>query len=223
MRLICRRRVSRYLLILAGVAVSSLLVGSLIAQAKEDAAGEFVGRLVTEWLDDGRNMKLIKSFGYQSSDKTVWKVPRGTVVNGASIPQFLWSFIGSPFGDKYRKASVVHDYYCESRSRSWKRVHQIFYEAMLTSGVDSSRAWLMYQAVLRFGPRWKLNSNKSNCKRVNGKIDFTSCTRNSVSEKPRLVIPKSDPASIQKFLNEMKQGQHAEAAEQLEASLNRAN
>ena len=168
--------------------------------------GNFTGRLVTEWLDDGRNMKLVDTFGYESGDRTVWKVPGGTVVNGASIPQFLWSFIGSPFGDKYRKASVIHDYYCELRTRDWQRVHRVFYEAMLASGVDQGKAWLMYQAVNRFGPRWELAvRGGANCKRVNGKIDFSRCTLNTLSEKPKLIRPSSDPESIHNFIEEMKQ------------------
>jgi Protein of unknown function (DUF1353) len=43
-------------------------------------------------------------------------VPAGAIVGGASIPQVFWSIIGGPFEDKYREASVIHDYYCEQKS-----------------------------------------------------------------------------------------------------------
>lgn len=206
------------------IAVCILFGLITLATAQTEDHGTFIGRLVTEWLDDGRNMKLVDSFGYKSGDESVWKVPSGTVVNGASIPQFLWSFIGSPFGDKYRKASVIHDYYCETRTRDWRRVHKVFYEAMLDSGVTTGKAWLMYEAVNRFGPRWDVTAGgKATCKRVDGKIDFSSCTRNSLAEKPQLIQPAADPKSIQNFLDEMKHGEYPEEAEALAAAIQQSN
>jgi hypothetical protein len=62
--------------------------------------------------------------------------------------------MGGPFEGKYRDASIVHDWYCDLRTRSWQNVHLVFYEAMLTSGVALSRARLMYAAVYWGGPRW---------------------------------------------------------------------
>lgn len=191
------------------------------AQATTKLERGFNGKLITEWLDDGRNMRLMGSFGYISPDKKLWKVPKGTIVNGASIPRFLWSFIGSPFGDKYRKASVIHDYYCETRSRDWKRVHKVFYEAMLDSGVDPSKAWLMYQAVERFGPRWDTHAVRSlqSCRKPDGSIDFANCARNAPSEKPSIVMPNADQEAIRSFLNEMKSTEHGEAAIEMEQAI----
>src|SRR4051812_31635812 len=81
-------------------------------------------------------------------------VPERTRVDGASIPQALWSIVGSPFTGKYVQASVIHDYYCDVRVRRWQHVHRIFYEAMLVSGVSETRAKIMYAAVYFAGPRW---------------------------------------------------------------------
>ncbi len=81
-------------------------------------------------------------------------VPAGTKVDGASIPQALWSLIGGPFEGKYRDASVIHDYYCDVRLKSWRTVHRVFYNAMRVSGVSEARAKLMYAAVFFGGPRW---------------------------------------------------------------------
>jgi Protein of unknown function (DUF1353) len=194
---------------------TSLAVGSALAKA----GGKFEGRLVAEWLDDGRNMRLIHQFGYLSPDRLRWNVPKGTIVNGASIPGFLWSFIGSPFGDKYRKASVIHDYYCENRTRGSSRVHRVFYEAMLDAGVSPGKAWLMYEAVKRFGPRWKLP--KTSCKRVDGKIDFASCTRNSATSQPIVTRPKITKRDVQDFIEEMKHSKFPDAARELEDALRR--
>ncbi len=99
-------------------------------------------------------MQLHSDFTYIDSKQQKWHVPAGATVDGASIPKPLWSLIGGPFEGKYREASVVHDYYCENKQRTWENTHNVFFEAMLTSGEAPRRAKLMYWAVYRFGPRW---------------------------------------------------------------------
>jgi YD repeat-containing protein len=96
----------------------------------------------------------VLDFGYLEADGLHWPVPRGATVDGASIPQALWSILGGPFEGKYRDASVVHDYYCAVRSADWQAVHRMFYRAMLVSGVSAPRAKLLYAAVYFAGPRW---------------------------------------------------------------------
>ena len=116
--------------------------------------GRYVGRIVFTPLPDGRLMELLEEFGFIDPSGLDWPVPKGTRVDGASIPQALWSLIGSPFTGQYRDASVVHDYYCDVRVRPWKAVHKVFYDAMICSGVSSPRAKLMYAAVYFAGPKW---------------------------------------------------------------------
>jgi len=175
---------TRTTLTLSLMLAALLLVGLQPQTAKAAAGGQFEGRLITEWLDDGRNMKLIDSFAYRSPSQQLWPVPSGTVVNGASIPRFLWSLIGSPFGDKYRKASVIHDYHCEVQLRPSEEVHHTFYEAMLDSGVGASQAWIMYQAVLRFGPSWQVSASAA-CFKEDGSIDFENCAVNNQRAQAR--------------------------------------
>jgi len=62
--------------------------------------------------------------------------------------------IGPPFVGAYRRASVVHDYYCEIMAEPWPDVHLMFYEASLAAGVDDLTAKLMYAAIYGAGPRW---------------------------------------------------------------------
>ncbi|WP_439669205.1 DUF1353 domain-containing protein [Cupriavidus necator] len=109
---------------------------------------------LVEWLEDGRHMRLKRPFGYVQESGRNWPVPTETVVDGASIPKVFWSLIGGPFEGRYRDASIVHDYYCDARTRSWQDTHRVFYEAMLCSGVATPQAKVMYYAVYRFGPRW---------------------------------------------------------------------
>ena len=91
-------------------------------------------------------------------------MPAGVLVDGASIPSVFWSIIGAPFTGKYREASVIHDHYCETKSRHWKAVHRVFLDGMLASGVNDYQAKLMYLAVYRFGPRWDFDVNACFCK-----------------------------------------------------------
>jgi hypothetical protein len=99
-------------------------------------------------------MELVDKFGFRDETGLDWMVPKGTRVDGASIPQALWSIVGSPFTGKYRDASVIHDYYCDARLRPWRDVHRVFYEAMIVSRVSDARAKVMYAAVYFAGPRW---------------------------------------------------------------------
>lgn len=117
-------------------------------------SGHFTGRVVSEWLDDGRNMRLVEPFSYVDPRGLTWRASAGSVVNGASIPKFFWRVIGGPLEGRYRRASVIHDVYCEHRSRPFRSVHRMFYDACRADGCEWWRATLMYWAVRLFGPRW---------------------------------------------------------------------
>ena len=116
--------------------------------------GHFVGTVKTEWYDDGRTMKLLDDFGYIDAGGNSWTALKGHEIDGASIPQVFWSFIGGPFEGKYRNASVVHDFECDVRKRPWRSVHRMFYAACRCGGVEQTKAKVMYGAVYHFGPRW---------------------------------------------------------------------
>ncbi|MCC7252995.1 DUF1353 domain-containing protein [Hyphomicrobium sp.] len=161
----------------------------------------FSGSVVAEWLDDGRSMKIVRPIEYVSTDGRRWPVPAETVVDGASIPSPFWSIVGGPFEGLYRAPSVVHDYYCEVRTRPSDDVHRVFHEAMLTAGVGKQRAWLMFQAVARFGPRWPAPRIDPRCEVVDENFDFELCARNS--SKPRSTIPKIDDAALLQFSKDL--------------------
>lgn len=120
----------------------------------EHELGRYTGRLILQVLPDGRRMRLVEPFGFMEADGLHWPVPPQTTVDGASIPQPMWSVIGGPFEGKYRDASVVHDYYCDVRSAEWRAVHRMFYRGMLVSGVSVRLAKVLYAAVYFAGPRW---------------------------------------------------------------------
>lgn len=147
--------------ILLGLAV---LLMPLTAQAQN--VGHFVGRLVLsdDRIDDCTVLseeglfsifRLVEDFSFVDPEESDWVVPSGACVNGASIPPAFWSFIGGPWTGKYRRASVIHDYFTQTRERSWQTTHRVFYYGLLASDVPPSRAKLMYYAVRRFGARWE--------------------------------------------------------------------
>jgi len=133
-------------------ALSILLIRTALAQ---ENYGYYVGHVRAEWLENGRDMRLLESFAYIDPQGTRWDARAGAVVDGASIPQSAWSIIGGPFEGKYREASVIHDVACVQKSRDWQLVHKTFFTGMLASGVSSIRAKIMYAAVYHFGPRWQ--------------------------------------------------------------------
>ncbi|WP_448107462.1 DUF1353 domain-containing protein [Pseudomonas azerbaijanoccidentalis] len=116
--------------------------------------GRYEGSVIAKWHINGRDMELVQPFRYFTVRNIMWDAPEGSIVDGASIPRFAWPIIGGPFEGKYREASVIHDVACQRRVRPWQDVHLAFYTAMLTSGVDQTKAKIMYGAVYFFGPRW---------------------------------------------------------------------
>jgi hypothetical protein len=113
----------------------------------------FSGNPVLEFLPDGRNMRLYKDFSFADT-KRIWLAPAGCIINGASIPTFLWSVAGSPFVGMYRNAAVLHDYFCGEKTEPWREVHAMFKLAMIVGGVSEFKATYMFQGVYTFGPRW---------------------------------------------------------------------
>ena len=116
--------------------------------------GRFDGVPTVTFLDDGRRVQLAVPFGFVDAQSTRWDVPVNAIVDGASIPKALWTIMGGPFEGKYRSASIIHDWYCDLRSRPWEDVHRVFYEAMRAAGVNRTQALLMYGGVYWGGPRW---------------------------------------------------------------------
>ena len=133
--------------------------------------GEFIGDVRTRWLtgDGGdRDMVLTRTFKFKDSDGKVWTAPRGSVVNGASIPAALWTF-GPPYVGDYRFASVIHDHYCVSKTETWQDTHYMFYEGCRAGGVGLIKAKAMWAAVHFGGPRWPAPSKRSLLQRMTGR------------------------------------------------------
>lgn len=117
--------------------------------------GKYSGNPVTEWLIEGsngdennRDMQLCADFSYEDPDRTLWKAPKGSIVNGASIPRPLWSLVGSPYTGAYRRASIVHDIACSPGSAVARAdADRMFYFACLCGGCSLLEAKLLYAGV----------------------------------------------------------------------------
>jgi hypothetical protein len=134
--------------------VGALLLVVFACSGSGEQFGHFEGTVKTEWVEANRKMQLLENFDYVDPRGTRWPAPKGSIIDGASIPQVLWSVVGSPYTGEYRNASVVHDVACVKRDRPWQDVHRMFYEACRAGGVGEQKAKLMYAAVYHFGPRW---------------------------------------------------------------------
>jgi hypothetical protein len=117
--------------------------------------GHYNGQPVTKWNPDGRTMTLLTELRYTDPHGEVWVAPIGSLVDGASIPRYLWSFMGGPFEGKYRNASVLHDVAYSKRKRPWQDCDRMFYYAMRCSGVSTVESKTMYYALYKFGHHWK--------------------------------------------------------------------
>lgn len=116
----------------------------------------FYGEVVTEWIaNEPRKMKLREEFSFIDGNGKKWVAPASSVIDGASIPRFFWRVIGSPFFGMFRRSSVIHDVYCVTKSEPYKKVHKMFYDAMIVDGVPKGKAKAMYWAVKVGGPKWQ--------------------------------------------------------------------
>ena len=138
-----------FVLILAILLSGCVFGRHRIAHDNLDPAGPwgyYSGNIDTRWDADGRTMTLLNELRYTDPKGVVWIAPAGSVIDGASIPRALWSFMGGPF---------------EGKNHPPAEVDRMFYNAMRCSGVSAVEAKTMYYALLRFGRHWKFNVKKA--------------------------------------------------------------
>ncbi|WP_051441033.1 hypothetical protein M728_005770 (plasmid) [Ensifer sp. WSM1721] len=146
-----------------------LALSGILSAAAQDTGqpsgnkSTFKGKLVLQDLvpPDDRKFELAEDLEYIDPKGVHWYARSGLIFDGASIPRALWAVVGSPYTGTYRRAAVMHDFYCTHLYRLWQDVHRMFYDAMISDGTNPFRAKLMYYAVYRFGPRWDLEEIKT--------------------------------------------------------------
>lgn len=93
---------------------------------------------------DGRNYRLLRGFTYRSGPLSV-KVPKGTVTDFASVPQFLWW--GIPATGTYNAPAAMHDHLYRTGAVSRVVADALFAESMAAVGVATWRRLAMYAGV----------------------------------------------------------------------------
>jgi len=124
------------------------------------AFAQFATSPAVELEDGGRVARLVGQLSFKDSSGRNWIVPANTVVDGASIPAPFRPLMGSPWNGGYRNAAIILDYYSGRKTRAWRDVHRVFYEGMISGGVEPLKAKLMYFAVYKFGPRWEQKATR---------------------------------------------------------------
>ena len=168
-------------------AAAATLAGVLTAHA-ETNFGHFVGKFVAAFGEDGRKVTLIEPYAFVDPVGKEWNVPDGYKTDGASVPAVLWALY-PPFTGKYRSAAVIHDYYCDTKKRTWQATHEVFYYAMRAAHVDEKTAKVMYAAVYLLGPRWGPGTRALG----NAPLKATPEQQEALVEKLQQLIDKENP------------------------------
>jgi hypothetical protein len=135
--------------------------------------------------------RLRQAFRFDDPNGLAWEVPAGTSVNGASIPRAFWTLIGSPFTGRYFGASVIHDHYCVTRSRTAHDTHRMFFYGMRARDVPVAQAKAMYWAVATFGPDWALERGAEGPAAERPAPDLTDPVRRALAEAKAAAIART--------------------------------
>jgi len=157
----------------------SILFTLNVEAESDEFFGEFSGEpsFKVKTNANGRpTFVLLEDFNFTDPNKFNWNTPKGWEVDGASIPKLAWSLVGGPMSGKYIHASIIHDRYCDIKSRTTHDTHRNFYYGMKANGVSDSKANIMYWAVRTFGPSWKI------VKQATGRKQLAATTSNNITD-----------------------------------------
>jgi len=122
----------------------------------------FLSRVKLETF--GRNKwRLLEPLKYVTETVDVLTVPKGFVCDLASIPRVFRLMV--EVNGRHREAATLHDWLYYKKGHGAKYVlltreqcDDLFYEAMINSGVPAWKAWTMWAGVRMGG--WVAWSNK---------------------------------------------------------------
>lgn len=160
-------------------------------------AARFEGDFLVTLLDDGRDIRLESDLVFYDPQEVRWAVPKGAVVDGASIPKAFWSLVGGPLEGKYRNASIIHDWFCDKRTRTWQATHRVFFDGMIASDVGAVQAKLFYYAVLWGGPRWETRVSINTNLPVDSNFHLRNDTTPPTEKVEMTVVALASPGSAQ--------------------------
>ena len=169
------------LVIAAGIA------GLWVAATTADAGG-YSGRVVVELLDDiafVHKFRLLEDFAFLDDLGKLWTARKGGIVDDETVPREFQILPGLPYVAEYRKAAVIHSYFCSAKTEPWKQVHRALFEMSVAEGVTELQAKALYAVVYAGGWRWE--TRESSC--------YRSCHAASefLAWKPAATTPEIAP------------------------------
>ncbi len=179
--------------IITFVLFSHVVYAEYFGEFKDDLKGKFIE------TDPRPLFQLSSEFNFLDPNGLMWGVPAGEKVDGASIPSAFWSFIGGPFSGKYINASVIHDYYCDVKTRTQHDTHRNFYYGMRASSVPLWRAKLMYWTVATFGPKWELKERvvmQIQCVETGSAVVCNQAAKTITEPAEIMAVDLSDPVAL---------------------------
>jgi hypothetical protein len=191
------------------LAALALALNAYCASASDTG---FVGKLVLEPANCQTSgmCTLGEDFGYLDPRGIGWQAKKGNKTDGASIPIWAQPLVGKPFEPGYIKAAIIHDHYCDRHVRPWKDTHRVFYDALISSGVDSQLAGVLYGAVYLGGSKWRQTIPGIGC--PIGKICISNKqkpvpegTEVYETDEGQLVIVRPDRYSTTEFATQFKE------------------
>ena len=119
----------------------------------------FSGVPLAHLLDDGLTIQLAEAFGFCDSHGREWWASKGDIANGTSYPRCLWSVSGGPWSTLSRWPAILHDIFCERKSRTWEDTHRMYGEAARICWNGDERATFEFNMVWHVGPRWNMDDS----------------------------------------------------------------
>ena len=123
----------------------------------------FQGTIEGRYLHRIHKWKITKLFSYITKAGKKIIVPLKFLWDGASIPRFAWSLIGSPFTGRYVRGSLIHDFlrWLADKAKTRKEFKEltgyadrIFLEIMREDGVGRIKSRIMWFSV-RGQAKWR--------------------------------------------------------------------
>jgi len=124
--------------------------------------GRFIGEAITRWITDREDndlMILMEDFSYQRKDGKIYTARQGMIFDGATIPRWVWTLVGSPYTGPQRKPAIIHDQICLDGHAGIAPCDSataaaIFREGIRDEGGSWLLAWIMWFSVKTFGPKF---------------------------------------------------------------------
>lgn len=108
--------------------------------------GRFLNRLQVVQREDHRWV-LLREMAYRADNGRLFRVPTGFDTDFASVPKPFRNLV--PRWSKTTRPAVLHDFLYATQPPGVTRsvADDLFYEALLNSGVGGVGAWLMWLGV----------------------------------------------------------------------------